>query len=163
MNWTWKTFDSLTAAALYEVLALRQRVFVVEQACAYQDADGLDAQSLHLFGRDERGALIAYARLSAPGVKYAEPAIGRVLVVPERRRQGLGQRAVELAIQESATRYPDSGIRLSGQQYLDSFYTKLGFKTQRGPFDEDGIPHLEMLRPPAVIVRQSASIKGRDS
>ena len=42
MNWSWKAFDELELRELYALMALRQEVFVVEQDCAYLDADGLD-------------------------------------------------------------------------------------------------------------------------
>ncbi len=86
--------------------------------------------------------------MTAPGVKYAEPAIGRVLVVPERRGQAFGRKAIYLCVEKSAERYPGSGIRISGQQHLESLYVEFGFETVSGPYDEDGIPHLEMERLP---------------
>ena len=40
------TFAELSGEELYELLSLRQRVFIVEQRCAYLDADGLDRFSV---------------------------------------------------------------------------------------------------------------------
>ena len=37
-----KTFEELTKAELYAILALRCEVFVVEQECVYQDLDYKD-------------------------------------------------------------------------------------------------------------------------
>ena len=54
MHWTWTRFEELGVQGLYEVLALRCRVFVLEQG-AYLDPDGLDAHSWHLQGRDDAG------------------------------------------------------------------------------------------------------------
>jgi len=48
--WQWNTFDELGPHALYQVLALRQRVFVIEQQCIYPDLDGHDQQAMHLLG-----------------------------------------------------------------------------------------------------------------
>ncbi len=44
-----KTFLELTTDELYELLRVRSEVFVVEQNCVYQDLDGDDQQSLHLW------------------------------------------------------------------------------------------------------------------
>ncbi len=73
-------FDALSIKQLYAALALRQEVFVVEQRCFYQDADGKDPLAWHLLGADDRGELVAYARIFPKGAAYAEyPAIGRIL------------------------------------------------------------------------------------
>jgi ElaA protein len=44
----WRRFDELTASELYELLRFRQSIFVVEQASAYPDLDGLDPSAWHL-------------------------------------------------------------------------------------------------------------------
>jgi predicted GNAT family N-acyltransferase len=72
----WSPFAELSAAELYRILRLRQEVFVVEQRCAYLDADGYDEASLHAMGRDQDGQVTAVARLLPPGCKF-EPALDR--------------------------------------------------------------------------------------
>jgi ElaA protein len=42
--------------------------------------------------------------------------------------------------------YPGQDIRLGAQRYLERFYGSLGFEPDGEPYDEDGIPHLEMVR-----------------
>lgn len=145
LHWAWLPFEALTLAQLYAVLALRQRVFVVEQRCIYLDVDGLDPSCVHGLGTDEDGQLLATARIVPPGKKYPEPAIGRVAVAPEGRGQGLGYALMDEAIAATRQRYPDRGIRLSAQAYLEGFYTKLGFVREGENYDEDGIPHLAMV------------------
>lgn len=61
MELTCKTFQELTTPELYEILKVRAAIFVVEQNCAYQDVDGLDEASLHLFYQDG-GQVHAYLR-----------------------------------------------------------------------------------------------------
>jgi len=146
IGWSWLPFDRLSPRELYEVLALRQRVFVVEQRCAYLDADGRDPQCWHGLGTDADGALVATCRIVPPGVAYAEPAIGRVATAPEARRTGLGRRLMLEAIDQTKRLFPGQGIRIGAQQYLERFYRSLGFVTVSEPYDEDGIPHLEMFR-----------------
>ena len=42
--------------------------------------------------------------------------------------------------------YPGQGNRISAQQYLERFYRAFGYRTVSEPYDEDGLPHVEMLR-----------------
>ncbi|MBI0488689.1 GNAT family N-acetyltransferase, partial [Dickeya dianthicola] len=74
----------LNPYALYDILRLRSQVFVVEQQCAYQDADGLDlADGNRHVTAWQNGRLIACARLLAPDDGQAAVTIGRVVVAPE--------------------------------------------------------------------------------
>ena len=43
--WQCKDFEELTVPELYELLALRAEIFVVEQDCPYQDLDYKDQVS----------------------------------------------------------------------------------------------------------------------
>jgi ElaA protein len=150
MTFDWLPFDRLSARQVYDVLALRQRVFIVEQTCPYPDADGVDFRCWHALGCDEAGQLVATARLVPPGVKYVLPAIGRVVVAPEARRAGAGRALMESAIAQVQRLYPGQGIALSAQRYLERFYASLGFVVAGAPYEEDGIPHVEMVRGEAV-------------
>jgi len=138
-------FDRLTPRQVHDVLQLRQRVFVVEQACAYLDADGADPSCWHVLGTDA-GVLVATARLVPPGLKYVEPAIGRVVTAPEVRRTGVGRALMLEALAQVKRLYPGQPVRLGAQRYLERFYRSLGFAPVGEPYDEDGIPHVEMLR-----------------
>lgn len=144
MDWQVVPFTALTPSSLYEVLALRQAVFVVEQTCAYLDADGKDARALHLLGRDDGGMLVAYARLFAPGASFAEASIGRVVTHPAIRRSGAGRALMREAIARTREAFGPGPIRIGAQRYLERFYGGLGFETASAPYDEDGIPHIEM-------------------
>lgn len=150
MRWDCLPFDALSAAALYELLALRSEVFVVEQRCVYQDIDGLDPQLLHLCGREAAsGALLAYARLLPPGVKgQSLPMIGRVLTAPAARGRGLGRPLMQRALAECAARWPALAVQISAQAHLQDFYASLGFEPCSEVYDEDGIAHIDMRRAP---------------
>jgi ElaA protein len=147
VDWTWQRFGDLGVENLYDALALRCRVFIIEQG-AYQDPDGADRQAWHLLGRDERGTLQAYLRVVDPGVKYTEPSIGRVITAPERRGQGLGRTLMDEGLARCAQAWPGQGIRISAQAHLRGFYVGLGFAPVGGEYLEDDIPHIEMLRRP---------------
>lgn len=136
-----KRFDELSTAELYEILKLRNAVFIVEQNCAYQDIDGLDETAYHMWLEDENG-IAAYVRLLPPGVRFDDSVIGRVIAV--RRRSGVGSQIVRTA--QSAVRevFGTDSVTIEAQVYAREFYEKLGFVQQSDEFDEDGIPHILM-------------------
>lgn len=149
IEWQWRCFAQLSGAELYQVLARRQDVFVLEQQCLYQDIDGLDLDAHHLLGWrtiDGERQLAAYLRCLAPGVKYAEMSLGRVLTSRQARGCGIGRALLAQGIARAQQQYPGQRIRIGAQQYLERFYAGFGFKTSSQPYDEDGIMHVEMLR-----------------
>jgi ElaA protein len=149
VEWHWKRFAELSPGELYAVLAARNEVFVVEQRCAFQDADGLDAFAWHLLGwigSDHQRVLSAYLRLIEPGRKYREPSIGRVLTTAAVRGTGLGREAMRLGLARCAELYPGLDVRIGAQQRLERFYAAMGFRAASAPYEEDGIVHVDMLR-----------------
>ena len=144
LRWHDRAFGDLSANDLYAILALRERVFVVEQKCAYQDADGLDPVARHIWADDAAGAIHAYLRIVPAGAKFAEVSIGRVVTAPEARRTGLGKTLMKHGIAIAGT----VPIRIGAQAHLEKFYSELGFVRASDVYDEDGIPHIEMLRTP---------------
>ena len=148
VRWTLADFAALTPYDLYDVLQLRSEVFVVEQACAFQDLDGADAQALHLLGH-LGGQLAAYARCFGPGVKYREASVGRIVTRGSVRSAGLGHDLVERAIAAVAGRWGPQAIRIGAQARLQEFYQRHGFTDAGVPYVEDGIDHLEMLWQPS--------------
>jgi len=146
ITWQWQSFQDLSADALYEVLSLRQEVFVVEQRCAYRDIDGCDRDALHLTGKDAGGKLVAYLRLLTPRSPAEDPVLGRVVVLGSRRGGGLGRQMMTLGIEKASELYGGHPVRLSAQRYLEAFYASLGFLATGEPYDEDGIPHISMVR-----------------
>lgn len=148
MHWSWTRFEGLGVHALYDILALRCRVFILEQG-AYLDPDGADPHSWHLQGRDEAGVLQAYLRGVEPGIKYAEPSIGRVITAPEVRGIGLGRNLMQEGLARCAAQWPGQGVRISAQARLRNFYADLGFEPVGDEYLEDHIPHVQMLRRPS--------------
>jgi ElaA protein len=119
-------FGDLGVDGVYDLLALRAAVFVVEQNCAYLDPDGLDCHSWHLLGRDATGALRACLRVVDPGHKDDEPSMGRVVLDQALRGSGLADALVA------------EGLRC---------YARHGYQPVGDVYGEDGIPHIQMLRP----------------
>ena len=149
IDWQWRRFAELSGADVYEILARRQDVFILEQACLYPDADGLDADAWHLLGWQTDGAqrrLAAYLRCLAPGAKYREMSLGRVLTSEAARGSGIGRVLIAEGIAHAERQYPGQRIRIGAQARLEALYASFGFVTVSEPYDEDGIMHIDMLR-----------------
>ena len=144
MEWTIKTFSQLTPEELYQILRLRVDVFVVEQNCPYHELDGKDQQALHIFAQDQEG-IQAYLRILRPGASFPEASLGRV--ISKRRRQGLGSQLLSRGLQAAREWLGDGPIRIEAQTYAKAFYERAGFRQVSEEFLEDGIPHIQMLRP----------------
>jgi len=127
------------------MMYLRQEVFVVEQDCPYQDADGDDLFATHLMGWSG-DKLVAYLRMFEPSKKYVEASIGRVVTSPSVRGQGLGVEVMRRGIDLAHSRYSGISIRISAQTRLRRFYENLGFEVVGDGYMEDGIPHLPMVK-----------------
>lgn len=144
LNWVYKKFDELSPAELYAIMRLRNEVFVVEQNCVYQDADGKDPGSWHLAGWDHEN-LVAYTRIIPPGISYKEASIGRVVTSPRYRGTGAGRELMKQSISKVFSQFGCTVIRIGAQLYLTGFYQSLGFIQTGDEYLEDGIPHIEMV------------------
>jgi ElaA protein len=145
LRWQWCSLAELKPAELYAVLAMRSRVFVVEQQCAYQDADGHDLAARHLIAWTA-DRVAAYLRVLEPGSRYDERSVGRVLTAPELRGTGLGRLLMARALEALDDQLPGQPIRLGAQAHLERFYGSFGFVVVSDVYLEDGIPHIEMRR-----------------
>lgn len=146
VEWFIKQFAELTSIELYEILQLRQAVFVVEQTCPYLDADGADTHAYHLYARNAQGAIVAYARLFLPSADAPYSRIGRVISASSVRGQGLGRELMRKAIEWCEQQAPTAPIRLGAQVYLRRFYRDFGFREISAEYLEDDIPHVDMER-----------------
>lgn len=145
MEWKIRSFEDLSNKELYNILALRNKVFVVEQDCIYQDCDEKDLGAYHLFYCDG-DKILAYLRILEKGVSFDEVSIGRVVVDEKYRGRDLGRKAMKRAIDFIYSIYGESKIRISAQVYIKDFYKSLGFEEVSNVYLEDDIPHIEMLR-----------------
>ncbi len=148
LTWSEVGGGELDVATLYDVLALRSAVFVVEQECAYQDIDGLDLAAgtrarRRAGGRRDRGVR-PHPR---PDDEHPTPRIGRVIVSGSARGRQLGRELMGRALAACEQRWPGEAVELGAQAHLTGFYASLGFEAVGEPYDEDGIPHVWMRRP----------------
>ena len=146
MNWKLKKFQELTVDELYDVLRLRSEVFVVEQNCVFLDMDNIDQESYHLLGY-EGSELVAYTRLVPAGKTGKLPSIGRVVTSTRHRGKGRGKELMEKSISETIRLFGNTPIKIGAQLYLRNFYSALGFEQTSEVYMEDGIEHIEMVRP----------------
>ena len=142
-NIYYKPFVSLTPAELYDIMQLRNEVFVVEQNCVYQDADNKDRHCHHLMIRDGE-KLAAYARLLPKGLAYEQMSIGRVISSPAYRGTGAGKLLIAEAIKDCRELFGDGEIQIGAQLYLKRFYESFGFVKVSEVYLEDDIEHILM-------------------
>lgn len=144
LNFTRYTFAQLTTDQLYNMLALREKVFAIEQNSVYTDLDHYDQKCLHLYMTD--GDILAgYARLVPPHIKFAEASIGRVVLDTPYRAKGLGKHIMQVGLKAIAEQFNNPAIRIEAQHYLEKFYQSFGFRTISDPYDWGGIAHVKML------------------
>lgn len=144
MNWKILKFNELSNDEIYEILKLRSEVFIVEQQCIYEDCDGKDKKSYHLFA-EHNGEILVYLRILEKGISYDEISIGRVLAREKYRGKGFAKQMMLRAIEYIENNLNEKVIRISAQEYLLKFYSSLGFVRVSEVYLEDDIPHIEML------------------
>ncbi|TWI57469.1 ElaA protein [Pseudomonas duriflava] len=147
IRWVAAHHAELSKDTLYAILALRTQVFVVEQACPYQEVDGRDllGDTCHVMAWEDE-ALQAYLRLLDPAYHDGEVVIGRVVTAPAARGRGLGHALMEQALQVCAQRWAGLPVYLSAQAHLQEYYGRYGFTPVTAVYLEDDIPHVGMRR-----------------
>lgn len=127
MNWNIKKFNQFKVEEVYKILALRNKVFIVEQECAYLDCDDKDLNSYHLFS-EENGEVVAYLRILEKGVSYDEISIGRVVVKRNYRGKGIAREMLLKAIEFIENTLKEDTIKIQAQAYLLNFIVALALK-----------------------------------
>ena len=119
---------------------IRFAVFVGEQKVPPEiELDEMDETALHAVAFDAAGRPVGTGRLLADGK------IGRMAVVPEMRRRGVGAQILEALVGE-ARRRGLAGVKLSAQVAAVGFYRAHGFVAEGEVYEEAGIPHRIMRR-----------------
>ena len=136
-----KSFQQLTVDELYELLRVRSEVFVVEQNCVYQDMDGDDQQSIHLW-LTAADKVVALARVCPAGTHMKEISIGRVITTE--RGKGYGKQIMLHAIDAAIDYFDAKILEIEAQEYARGFYESVGFRQSSESFMLDGIPHIRM-------------------
>ncbi len=119
---------------------LRFAIFVGEQNVpAGIELDDLDAACVHAVAFDADGKPIGTGRLLPDGH------IGRMAVVKEWRRRGIGAEILR-ALMEEARRRGHAEVQLSAQLQAAEFYRGFGFEPEGKVYQEAGILHQRMRR-----------------
>ena len=138
-------YSQLNIDHFHDIIALRIKIFVIEQDCPYQDLDGKDKVGYHLFYTNNKDEVVAATRILPQNISYAEVSIGRVVVDKDYRGLGLGDLIMKESMNFVQAEFGQVNIRLSAQKHLENYYGKHGFASTGKEYLEDGIPQIEML------------------
>jgi len=136
-----KTFNELTSLELYDILKKRSEIFALEQKSAYQDVDGIDLEAMHLFKKTGND-IQAYLRLYE--TKEGAMSFGRVLVPEKLRGKGLARELLKQGLYYLNENYTEKDVIIQAEEYLESFYSSLGFEVVSERYQDVGIWHVEM-------------------
>ena len=134
---------------MQDALSVRRAVFIAEQGVleaeeidAYDGAPQQVTGAIHLVAYlDGRPAATGRLLLDAPDGQNAH--IGRVAVLREHRRRGIG-RLVMLALQDEARRRGYRGVTVAAQLQAIPFYESLGYVAYGDVFLDARIEHRMM-------------------
>lgn len=121
------------------IRAIRDEVFIKEQGFTYEiEYDGKDESAIHAL-------LFCDNKTVGTGRMLSDGRIGRVAILKEYRKKGLGKKIVEAFIKE-ALNNSYKRVYLSAQHQAISFYEKLGFITFGDEYLEGEISHIKMQK-----------------
>lgn len=131
-----------------EAAAIRHAVFTQEQGIdAALDADGADAEALHVLARNRLGQAVGTGRLlRGEGAGGRVGRIGRMAVIAPLRGSAVGRRLLDALVQAARSR-GDREVMLHAQASAVGFYRRLGWQPRGEAFAEAGIEHQEMVLP----------------
>lgn len=136
---------------------IRRIVFIVEQEVPQEEEwDGKDEDSWHWIATDREDAPIGTARLLPDGQ------IGRMAVLQEHRKFGVGAALLEAAV-EKARHLGFDSVFLNAQTHALGFYERCGFVVDESEdeFMEAGIPHrrmIQVLSPPDDNIQRRQAV-----
>ena len=120
------------------LMAIRTAVFIEEHGIPRDlEVDGRDEGALHFLASASGRGPIGTGRLLADGQ------IGRLAVLPEERRGGIGRRLLDAALASARTR-GDRAVWLNARLEARGLYERAGFKAVGEPFLEAGLRHIRM-------------------
>lgn len=138
--WNYKTFEELLTTEFEEILKLRQNIFILEQKSFFEDIDGYDRKSIHIFNQDKQGVW-AYCRLTEYDDKII---LGRVTVKKSMRGNGSGRNLINTALSYISENIPGKDIEIVAMSYLKDFYKSFGFISISDIYIMDDDPHEDM-------------------
>ena len=137
-----KEYEELSRDELFNIIKLREDVFIVEQGCPFHELDEKDKLCIHAFIVDEKDQLAAYSRIYKDESDRDAVIIGRVVV--RQRGCGLGKDVMDLAMRVAKEKYHAKKINLCGQVAVRGFYERLGFIACSEEYMHEGRMHVNM-------------------
>jgi len=123
-----------------EITSVRRAVFTEEQNVPESiDFDGSDTDYIHVLAWDKNGRPVGTARINREG------RIGRMAVLKNYRRQGIGRKMIQ-ALMDYGRKNSITNFHVSSQVTAVEFYRKMGFEPTGEEFLEAGIKHINMKR-----------------
>ncbi len=136
----------LQVHALYK---LRVDIFVHEQQVPYAEIDDTDAAATtrHLLATDDSGAFMGVGRVY-PSTVDGEDVLqfGRFAVTPAARGTGVARRIMDAALQLADAPSTPLPLYLTAQKPLTDYYRGYGFEVCGSEYDDEGVPHVPMIR-----------------
>lgn len=122
---------------------IRTEVFIKEQGFS-AEFDDTDKAALHcvLYSDGKAAAVGRTYPADADGSTYV---IGRIAVLPEFRKAGLGSKAVT-ALEQAAAGMGAVRTELSAQVRAADFYRTLGYEPTGEEYLDEFCPHIKMVR-----------------
>lgn len=144
---------------------IREQVFIGEQgvppALEWDDTDEIADHYLAVLPDNTP---IGVSRMFPSVTDTAH--IGRMAILPDYRGRGIGALLLRRMMNDAAPQFQD--LYLSAQVHAVPFYENCGFHACSAPYDDAGIPHVDMrcLAPSLVLpqldTRQTPLIVGKD-
>lgn len=137
--------STITRCLSDDARTLRTLVFMDEQGFEHEfDEHDEPGRAIHLVLHDE-GEPIATGRLFPSSGEKDVWMLGRIAIVAERRGTGLGRVLIteleRIAALEGAVR-----VELSAQVRASGFYERCGYRQVGEPYDDEGCPHIKMVK-----------------
>lgn len=145
-------FNDLSSRQLYDLIALRIEVFIIEQNCIYQDLDYKDQSAKHFLCYN-KNQLVGCGRVLFDKDKNSM-SIGRVVTKSSNRKQGIGKLLMNHMLKFLDLKYKNEQIVISAQCYLKEFYRSFEFKIVGDEYKEDGLPHIKMIKKTNTLLEQ---------
>ena len=118
----------------------------MEQGGRYQDLDGVDYDSVHIFEEAPDGTVLGCIRVFPKEDEPGTVQLGRLVVKP--RLEGLGRRLMEAARLEALERYGAESLYLTGRKSALGFYQKCGYGIEAPGMVDGALLYYHLRRKP---------------
>ena len=140
-----RRFSDLSLDQLYQIIKLRNKVFIIEQNCPFLDLDDQDQGAFHLF-LQHQSRFIGYIRVNPLEMDFSIVKLSRFCLLAEYRDKDLGKDMLKFILTHAEKNWRSQEIQISAQEYLEGFYQKFGFIACSEAYEIDNILHINMKK-----------------